>query len=136
MGCFNVEASWEQAFADARAYVQRHEQIRMTQTGMSVPRDVRDEFYGKVASVQQALAASALGDFADSVVRRASLCATVRDAIVRDSDLVEFRLPRAIENAISDPAGALAAPAFGFVLDALREGGEENLFEEAKGAIS
>lgn len=136
MGSSYAETSWRQALADVRAYAKGHEGIRVTETGVSVPRDVREAFYDKVSSVQDALVRDVLGDRVERTARLAGLCAASRDTLVSGSDLVEFRLPRAIENAIADPMRALASPAFTFVLDALLQGNDDSAVEGAKDAIA
>lgn len=130
-----VEASWRQALADVRTYVEGHGEIHVTETGLSVPRELREAFYDKVSVVQDTFVTLALGDFASRTAHLAALCAASRDALVEGSDLVEFRLPRAIENAIADPRRALAAPAFTFVLDALRQNDDEALAQAAADAV-
>lgn len=131
-----AETSWERALADVRAYVERHEGIRITETGLSVPQEVRAAFYDKVSTVQDALVTLALRDSAKRTAHLSELCAASRDALIAGSDLVEFRLPRAIENAIENPRRALAAPAFTFVLDALRQNDDEAIAQEAACAVA
>lgn len=114
-------ASREAALNEVRAFVAANPSISMSPTSLSIPRDLREEFYGRVGAAQRALAADVLGEDAiGDVSHIARAAGEVRDAIVERSDLTAFHLPQELETLIADPAEALAKPAFGMMLDALQ----------------
>jgi hypothetical protein len=117
----NAGRAWEKALDDVRAFLAANPAISMSPTSLSVPRDLREEFYGLIAVTQRALAADVLGEgVIEDISSMARAAGEVRDAIVERSDLNAFHLPQELETLIADPAEALAKPAFGMVLDALQ----------------
>ena len=53
--------AFEQSLEELRTFVAEHAQIRVTPTSLSVPREVRDDFYARVGRVQRELAEVILG---------------------------------------------------------------------------
>ncbi len=114
--------NWTEAFEALLGYVAAHPELVVTRRSLTVPPDLRSEFYGLVSEVQLALAAKTLGNRKGKVLGGVRRCAQVRSELIKMSGLKEFRLASTLENLIADPEATLAKPAFGIVLDGLQQG--------------
>ncbi len=114
-------AEWDGALRDASEFVASHEGMRVSQTGLSVPRQFRDEFYGIIQKAQNAVVNASCGAMGmQHMATVAELCDGVRKSIVEMSDLQRFVLPEALERFIENPVAMVSAPALSRALDALR----------------
>ena len=121
-------AGWEDAYARLAGFAREHAAtdgargIEMRPGSLSVPRELREEFYGLAGEVQQALAREVLGEQADEARAWAAACARSRDAVCASGHLRELRLASALEALVADADDALARPLFSAVLEALAAG--------------
>lgn len=144
LGATTGDVSWERAMTDLRAFVTSHEAVRVGAKSLSVPPELRDEFYGLVSCVQAALTEAVLGERMEQAHRVAALCEGVRRSIVDGSALRAFGLGASLEGFLADPAEALARPAFSLVLDNLQgrttdeamEAAARRLIEDAFAALT
>lgn len=114
--------NWIEAYEELQDYVDTHSELVVTAQSLTIPQNLRNEFYDLVLRVQLALAAKISGNRAEGVLEAARQCALVRDGLTQMSGLKEFRLASILENLITDPEATLAKPAFGIVLDGLQQG--------------
>lgn len=132
-------ASWEDAYARLAGFAREHAAgagvrgIEMRPGALSVPRELREEFYGLAEEVQRALAREVLGGQVQEAEAWARACARSREAVCAAGHLRELRLASALEALVADPADALARPLFSTVLEALASGlPAEDLREQAE----
>lgn len=128
--------AFEQCLEELRAFVAEHAQIRMTPTSLSVPREVRSEFYAHVGRVQRNLAEEVLGAAAatsthggasdacslPALIEVAGKCAQVREGLCAQAGLTQFKLASMLESLMADPVAEAMRPLFASVLDALQTG--------------
>lgn len=114
-----ANVSWADGLEELRAWTAAHEAIAVTPGSLSVPQELRGEFYGRVEAVQRRLAEEVLGKDIARACEVARSCAKVREEILAASGLSSFTLAAKLENFLENPEAALAAPAFSPVLDAL-----------------
>ncbi len=133
----NSIPDWAEKFWELRAFVSDHDDIRMTEKSLSVPRAYRDEFYGQIDGIGAMLSQKILGGRTEEAIRLASMCGEVRDELVRQSNLKSFRLSASLENLIAAPRTALVKPVLGLILDGLQQGlDEEEMESRAAQAIT
>ena len=128
--------AFEQSLEELRAFVAEHAQIRVTPTSLSVPREVRGDFYARVGRVQRELAEEILGG-SETVADRdgavaacnlsaltevAGKCAQVREGLCAQAGLSQFKLASMLESLMADPMAEAVRPLFACVLDALQTG--------------
>ena len=128
--------AFEQSLEELRTFVAEHAQIRMTPTSLSVPREVRSDFYAQVGRVQRDLAEEILGEAAatsvcggasgacslPALVEVASKCAQVREGLCAQAGLAQFKLASMLESLMVDPVAEAVRPLCASVLDALQTG--------------
>ena len=142
--------AFEQSLEELRTFVAEHAQIRVTPTSLSVPREVRDDFYARVGRVQRELAEVILGGpetgaGRDGAVAAYSLsalaevagkCAQVREALCARAGLTQFKLASMLESLVADSVIEAVRPLFACVLDALQTGQDaEVLRARAQGVL-
>lgn len=94
----------------------------MTRQSLTIPEKRREPFYSLVAEIQKDLAAGCLGDEFSQGKKLAKMCASMKERLIKGTNLKEFRLASALENFIRDPEMTMAKPAFGIILDGLQQG--------------
>lgn len=128
--------AFEQSLEELRAFVAEHAEIRMSATSLSVPREVRGDFYARVGRVQRELAEEILGGTASTsacvgasdtcslsaLVEVSGKCAQVREGLCAQAGLAQFKLASMHESLMADPAAEAVRPLFACVLDALQAG--------------
>lgn len=112
--------TWEQAYADLVQFVHQHDTIVVTPTSLSVPVDVRDEFYEWVETARKQLVRDVLGVRIDEAICLAQRAATRRSEFVARAGLRSFQLASQLEHFFTDPLATLSKPAFSLVLDGLQ----------------
>lgn len=115
--------AFEQGYEELRAFVGAREDIRLAPASLTVPRELREEFYALVGRVQQALAGEVLsegGVTAADLVEVAAKCAQARGELCAKTGLSQFKLASMLESFMADPAREIARPLFACVLDALQ----------------
>lgn len=133
MNASEQRVGWEESFSALRGFVDSHDRIRMTRQSLSVPVEVRGEFYELVDQVQMQLTRAVLASEADEAVRLAAMCGDVKERLMQMSGLAEFGLGATLERFADNPMRALAKPAFGIALDALQRGsGAEDIALRAR----
>lgn len=119
----NVETQdWIKALDMLRGYVVAHPELVVTSQSLSVPQNLRTEFFHRVTQVQLTLIEKILSNKVEEGLEVVRHCSLVRDELTKMSGLREFRLASTLENLIADPKETLAKPAFGIVLDGLQQG--------------
>ena len=128
--------AFEQSLEELRTFVAEHAQIRMAPTSLSVPREVRGDFYAHVGRVQRELAEEILGGTSvtgecggagavcslPSLAEVAGKCAQVREQLCAQAGLAQFKLASMLESLMTDPVAEAVRPLFASVLDALQTG--------------
>lgn len=114
-----MEKDWRGALAELHSWASVREGIVLTPTETSVPKELREEFYGYVEDAQELLASEAL---ADELARAEALAArvnVVRESICRATGIGCYRLAPRLEQFLAAPRRAAARPLQSLVLDAL-----------------
>ena len=120
--------AFEQSLEELRTFVAEHAEIRMTATSLSVPREVRADFYARVGRVQRELAEEILGGSETAGECAGSVAACNLSALAEvaakcaQAGLSQFKLASMLENLMADPAAEAVRPLFACVLDALQTG--------------
>lgn len=116
------ETTWRDTFITLKEYTRSCEDITLTRQSLSVPEKRRKSFYMLVSKAQKALASHSLGNTISQGKELATHCAQMREKLILQTNLKEFRLASAIENFIEDPEATMAKLAFGIVLDGMQQG--------------
>lgn len=123
---FDVEQSetpnWRESLERLKRFVSAHPDIKCTKYSLSIPQELRDEFYEHVLQVQLELTECCVGARFAEAERIADQCIKVRERLLETSGLEEFRFASTLENFLSDPLATLAKPSFDIVLDAVQSG--------------
>lgn len=142
--------AFEQSLEELHTFVAEHAEIRMTATSLSVPREVRADFYVRVGRVQRELAEGILGGAAltsacvgasdtcnlSALVEVAGKCAQVREGLCAQAGLAQFKLASMLESLMADPVAEAVRPLCASVLDALQTGQDaETLRARAQGVL-
>lgn len=114
-----VGHNWGAALEALRQWAQQVEGVSLSPTRLSVDKRVREDFYGRVGAVQEALALAVLGDRLQEAQRLATAVAAVRQEICERSGLARYALAPRLEQFIADAQATAARPLQGLVLDAV-----------------
>ncbi|MEE8716504.1 MAG: hypothetical protein SOI26_09370 [Coriobacteriales bacterium] len=121
-GAAGLEGTAE-ALGDLLAFIDAHDGIEMSKRGVSVAREMREDFYGRVHEAQFALTREVLGDGTlDRAVMAARGCRRSVERMTRGTGLARFCLGDRVERFLDDPLASIAESALGPIVDALAVG--------------
>lgn len=114
-----IEERWGTALEALRQWAQQADGVVLTPTRVSVDASVREDFYGRVAAVQEALVGAVLGSRLKEAEHLAGAVDAVRREICEHSGLSRYALAPRLEQFIADSRAMAARPLQGLVLDAV-----------------
>lgn len=126
----NKALAWQESLATLKHFVAEHPEIICDQRSLSVPPELRDEFYDQVQQVQFGITTYCVGDRFAEIQKIASLCIEMREKLLCASGLEELKFASTLENFLANPLATLAKPSFDIVLEAIQNDRSTSVVEE------